>query len=779
MQGSPGRTFCKADRGFRAAEQPMRRLAAFTASFSAGIFLAQYLLPGRWQLPLAAGCFVLMGLAWAARPCLSVRWKAGHAWLRIVLICAGAGLALTYNPANTSWVQAPAERLAGTERQAVMTLVDYPVKTRYGAKAAVRLDIPGLRGKALYYGEDSLLDLRPGNTLSGETAFRSASRIQEDDVTAFTSRGIFLLASGRGEMTAGEGTARSPRWWPVRLGRALREKIQTIFDSDTAPFLIAILTGDKSGLPAEDSTAMSEAGLLHILAVSGMHCAFLLGLIEFFTGRQNRRLTAAAAIPLLGFYMLLTGCSPSVVRACVMLIFLLSAPLFRRESDALTALSAALFLILLQNPFAAKSVSLQLSFAAVSGILWLTPRLSRWLLNGRKPGRAVRFLTVSFSTTMGALVFTVPLSAVYFNILVLLAPVSNLLCLPAASLIFALGLASALTAFVCPPLAAALGLVPALLVRYVLLAARLLSRIPYHAVYFSNPYLKYWLVFAYFLFGLAWRLRGPRRKYATASVLAAVTLLTVVRMGEARDTAGRLNAAVLDVGQGACTVLSSGGRFALVDCGSGNSWYDAGELAADTLQSQGCFRLDTLILTHYDWDHISGVEKLLARLRVARLLAPDTEDDSGLRETVLTAAERCGAEIELVRTEETLELGEAVLTVYPPVGESGDNQRGLACLASAGDYDLLITGDMDSATERRLLEQYDLPDIEALEVGHHGSKSSTSWELLEALKPETAIISVGANSYGHPARQTLRRLQVMDAEIYRTDLQGTIHITVN
>ena len=102
MQGSPGRAFCKADRGFRAAEQPMRRLAAFTASFSAGIFLAQYLLPGRWQLPLAAGCFVLMGLAWAARPCLSARWKAGHAWLRIILICAGAGLALAYNPANTA-----------------------------------------------------------------------------------------------------------------------------------------------------------------------------------------------------------------------------------------------------------------------------------------------------------------------------------------------------------------------------------------------------------------------------------------------------------------------------------------------------------------------------------------------------------------------------------------------------------------------------------------------------------------------------------------------------
>ena len=103
----------------------------------------------------------------------------------------------------------------------------------------------------------------------------------------------------------------------------------------------------------------------------------------------------------------------------------------------------------------------------------------------------------------------------------------------------------------------------------------------------------------------------------------------------------------------------------------------------------------------------------------------------------------------------------------------------MSILCSSGDFDLLITGDMDSNTEEQLLSTYDLPDLEALVVGHHGSKYSTSEALLSTLTPELALISVGDNSYGHPSDQALWRLVQAGAAIYRTDLQGTIHLTVN
>ena len=226
-------------------------------------------------------------------------------------------------------------------------------------------------------------------------------------------------------------------------------------------------------------------------------------------------------------------------------------------------------------------------------------------------------------------------------------------------------------------------------------------------------------------------------------------------------------------------IVRSENRYGLIDCGSSNSWYNAGGIAADMLQSMGCGSLDYLMITHYDSDHVSGVSELLARIPVKTVLLPDAVDDSGLRAVVEEIALRRGASLEYVTERRSYPLGAAEITVCPPLGKEGDNQRGLTYLCSAGEYDLLVTGDMNSATERLLLEAWELPDIEVLAVGHHGSASSTSMDLLKQLKPETALISVGSNSYGHPTNTALRRLLAAGAEVWRTDLHGNIHISVN
>ena len=745
----------------------MRILATFTGAFALGIFLAQYLLPVEWLLPCGAAAFVL------AFGRLFLRNDTGR---RVLMVGVGLALAFGYDWLYIRQVQRPMEELAGTQREMTMTLCDYAISTGYGAKVTVRLeDFPG---KAVYYGEEKLLELEPGQTVTDLVQLQSAARIRDDDVTSFTSKGVFLLAYRRGEASYGEGTSASPRWWPVRMGRAMQSRIAELFMGDEAGFLTAILTGDKSRLSDEGAAALSEAGLYHILAVSGMHCGFLLALVTYLTGKHRRRLTALCALPLLAFYAALTGGSPSVLRSCVMLAFLLAAPVCRRDSDGPTALLAALFLILLANPFAAASISLQLSFTAMAGILFLTPRLYRLLMHGRKGNRVTRFLAAGFSATMGALVFTVPLSGWYFGTLTLISPLSNLLCLWAASGVFVLGLVTVLLGFFCLPPAKLLAVVPALLTRYILLMAGLLAKIPYHAAYFANPYLKYWLAYAYILFLTAWlRRKAPRRKYALAAILTCLTLALTVKLGEWRYHAG-LDVKVLDVGQGQCVLLASGGDFTLVDCGSGNSWYGPGEIASQHLRAMRCRKLDRLVLTHYDSDHISGVRSLLARMDVDTLLVPELADD-GLGGEILELAREHGVTVETVESRTELPMGKAVLTVLPPVGEGEDNERGLSVLASAEDADILITGDMDAATERKFLEAYDLPDIEVLVAGHHGSKYSTSNDLLDALTPETACISVGSNSYGHPADETMRRLAEHGCAIYRTDMQGTIHLSLN
>ena len=712
----------------------MRRLAAFAASFALGIFLAQYLLPQAWLLPAAGGCFAAACLALL----LPGMWRR-----RLLLMGTGLAFALGWNWLHADMVRAPMLALSGTEGPAVMMLTEYAQPTDYGARVTVKLEGFTL-GKAVYYGGEDLLDLTPGQTVEAAVKFQDASRLREDEITNFTADGVFLLAYQRGdEAVYGEGTAGSPRWWPALAARAMQARIGAIFSGDAGGFLRAILTGDRSGLSEEASSDLSQAGLSHILAVSGMHCGFLMALVLLLTGRHRRRLAAGVGVPVLVFYALLTGASPSVVRACVMLLFVLAAPLFGRDSDPPTMLSAALFVILLANPCAAASISLQLSFGAVAGLLWLTPGVYGLLLGDRPRGRLYRLFASSVSSTLGALVFTVPLCAVYFGSVVLVSPVSNLLCLTAASAVFTLGLLAVLASFLVPPLGLLLGVVPALLAEYILWVSGLLSSIPHHAVYLTNPYVKYWLAFVYVLFAARAYLRRPRarRKYALAAVLAALSLVAAVGLGTAHYTRNALDAYVLDVGQGQSVLLASGGAFALVDCGSRNSWYDAGAIAADHLAAMGCGTLDYLILTHYDYDHVSGVMELLARQRVGTVLLPRTAEGGDMRFRIELSARSHGAEVEYVEAEVEYPLGESRLTVYPPTGTG--EQAGVAILCTHGAYDLLITGDMDMAGERALLAEHALPDIEALVAGHHGSASSTSQELLEALRPVAAVFSVG------------------------------------
>lgn len=745
----------------------MRKLAVFAGGFSLGVFLAQYLLPGGWQLAAAVLCLLL--------GCLSLRlpWEKRR---RCVLIGAALALGLGYNWLYARQVQRPMEAMAGAETAVTMTLLDYAEPAAYGTKATVRLQ--GLPGKAVCYGDETLLVLQPGQAIRGTVRLQTSARIRDEGVSVFTSKGVFLLAYARDQLTFGRGNMDSPRWWPVRLGRAMRERIAGMMGGDAAGFLTAILTGDTTVLSDGAAWDLSEAGMYHILAVSGMHCGFLLLLLRGLIGRHRRRLLAGTTAVLLAGYALLAGARPSMVRACVMLVLLLAAPLFRRESDAPTSLLTALFLILLVNPFAAASIGLQLSFGAVAGIFWLTPKLRKILLGQEKHGKVFHFIAIGIATTAGALVFTIPLTAYYFDLVVLVSPISNLLCLWAASVVFITGLIAVFLSFLCPPLGRLLGIVPAVFARYILTIAHLLAKLPYHAVYTANPYLKYWLLFVYLLFALAYLCKPKsRRKYAVAFGCCGAALALTVYLGRARYQAP-LDMLVLDVGQGQSVLLASGGHYALTDCGSANNWNDPAKKALYQLRTMGCRTLDYLILTHYDSDHISGAARVLEQLPVTALVVPEAPEPGSMGAGVLAAAEARGTEVWVLSEVRELPLGQAVLTAYPPLGGGEDNERGLALLASVGETDALITGDMKTSTERKLLEAYELPDIEVLVAGHHGSKSSTSGELLDALTPETACVSVGSNSYGHPAEETLRRLADHGCAVYRTDLQGTIHLSL-
>ncbi len=755
----------------------MRVLATIGFSFSAGVFLAALLPWNGWQL-YAAGGVLLLALAWLFAARKQKYFRRG------LLLLLPLAVSLAYFAGYDHLVRQPIEDRCGAASDFAATVCDWPQATERGAKITVELE--GYhRARAVLYGEAELLAARPGDTVTGTAQWQSAAHFDSDDVTHFNARGVYALLYGREDVRLSAGDGDALRWLPQRAGKAFREKVAAIWDDPrVSGFLTAELTGDKSAMDDGDYLAMQETGLAHLFAVSGLHCAFLVTLLALLISRRQR-LLCAVTIPLLLFYMVMVGMSPSVVRACIMQIFLLIAPLFRRGSDPLTSLAAALLVILLCNPFAAASVSLQLSFSATLGMVLLSPRLYKllagWYKGKCRPLRAALcFVAANLSATLSAVVFTAPLTAWYFRIFVLVAPLSSLLAVPAAGWSFMAAFVTVLLGFVWLPLASLLGWISWVLVRYILWIANGMMSWRYHAVYFTNPYLIYWLLFLYAAFIGCAATPDGKRKYLLASALSVLTLTAAIWVNRQDYQYGVLTALTLDVGQGESVILTSGGETALVDCGSSNSYKDPGGLAADTLHSMGVRELSAVVVTHYHADHTNGLYEVLRRIPVQTIYLPDIEDEYGVRERLVSLAEEKGAQVTYVTKETADTLGDTVLTIYPPVQSGGDlNELGLTALASAGDFDLLITGDMSGSTEKKLVETYALPNIEVLVVSHHGSRYSSNIRFLKAVTPEAAVISVGDNNYGHPSEETLQRLLAVGADIWRTDQQGTIRITVN
>lgn len=755
----------------------MRVLATIGFSFSAGVFLAALLPWNGWQL-YATGGVLLLALAWLFAARKQKYFRRG------LLILLPLAVSLAYFAGYDHLVRQPIENRCGAASDFTATVCDWPQATERGARVTVELE-GYRRARAVLYGEAELLAARPGDTVTGTAQWQSAAHFDSDDVTHFNARGVYALLYGREDVRLSAGDGDALRWLPQRAGKAFREKVAAIWDdARVSGFLTAELTGDKSAMDDGDYLAMQETGLAHLFAVSGLHCAFLVTLLALLISRRQR-LLCAVTIPLLLFYMVMVGMSPSVVRACIMQIFLLIAPLFRRGSDPLTSLAAALLVILLCNPFAAASVSLQLSFSATLGMVLLSPRLYK-LLTGWYKGKcrplrtALCFVAANLSATLSAVVFTAPLTAWYFRIFVLVAPLSSLLAVPAAGWSFMAAFVTVLLGFVWLPLASLLGWISWALVRYILWIANGMMSWRYHAVYFTNPYLIYWLLFLYAAFIGCAATPDGKRKYLLASALSVLTLTAAIWVNRQDYQYGVLTVLTLDVGQGESVILTSGGETALVDCGSSNSYKDPGGLAADTLHSMGVRELSAVVVTHYHADHTNGLYEVLRRIPVQTIYLPDIEDEYGVRERLVSLAEEKGAQVTYVTKETADTLGDTVLTIYPPVQSGGDlNELGLTALASAGDFDLLITGDMSGSTEKKLVETYALPDIEVLVVSHHGSRYSSNIRFLKAVMPEAAVISVGDNNYGHPSEETLQRLLAVGADIWRTDQQGTIRITVN
>lgn len=753
----------------------MRKLAIAVFGFSVAIFCSRYFV--RYDnLLIYAGIALVLSLFAVV--------LTGNMKIRVLIIflslCAGFVWFFTYTTLFIKPHWASHDEIISAN--ALVT--DFPVirETR-GYYVDVTLlceNLPAV-GARLYYNNETIL--KPGDNIYVSGRFRRTD-ISDDGkaINSLSSRGIFQTAYISGNIVITDHGS-SIRHTPKLIANSINDKIKETFADDVSHFLQALLIGKRDDLYRDNalSSSLSASGIIHVVSISGMHISFLMGFLALVI--KNKRLFALYGIPVLLLFMAMTGFTPAVTRAGIMQIFIIFAPLLRRDSDTITSLSAAMLVILVINPYACTSAGLHLSFSATLGIVLFTSGINHAILDNMRKSKAykkaftkalINYASANLSTTIGALIFTIPLSAIHFGYISLIAPLTNLLTIGIISLIFPIGLVITLLSFLSTFLAALLAFPVDMAARYILFITYTLSSVPYSVIYSSNTYIISWLAYIYVLFITISFFKPRPRQYLYPVCISVILLLCVIFASFLFPLNNNDDViTVLDVGQGLSVVISSGDSVMIVDCGSSSG--RAGETTHEYLQNHGHTKIDLIALTHFHADHVNGVEFLLSRVNVSALAVPDP-DGSFLADDIINLARRRQVDIIYVTDVMKVSLGELEITLFPPLGFGDENERGLTVLTT-GSLTALITGDMNSSSERSLLRAYQLPKLDILIVGHHGSRNSTSEELLTHLRPDTALISVGRNSFGHPHKDTLERLTQFSTLIYRTDETGYVSIT--
>lgn len=752
----------------------MRKLATAALAFSAAIFLANYILPGGCLTPLAA-VSALLGAA-------LVRLR--RRWLRpAVIALLFFALGLLEFAAYQCLTIDRAKVFAGEKRAVSGVVLDYPEDCEGYCRLRVRTDAEGMpHFKAIVYDNDKrFLNVEPGRRISFTAKINTADTLFGKPYDNYVINGFFWKMTVKGDETVGDA---SFALWslPVRIRHLLCERVDRLFPEESRIFIKALLLGDKQELYDDDAlyVTLSRAGLMHVAAVSGLHIAFLVGMLLLLFG--NGRRGALAGIALAWCFLLVSGSSKSAVRAAFMQTLLLLAPILRRENDPVTSLSAVLALILAACPFAARSVSLQLSFAAMAGILCFSHAIRSWLL--RPLPKELRHGPLAYvpdvmASSLSVMVFTVPLTALYFSYVPLLAVFSNLLCLWAVSACFCTAWSACLLSSV-PVLGTAAVRVCTALVRYILFCAGRIAAQPHAVLYMETKGALAWMLTSYALLAAGFLLRKRKVIRVLLPVCLSLGMLAGILLHTEKDYRENDRFSILDVGQGQCIAAMAGDDTVVIDCGNSSSLDDAGSVAGEYLLSRGRRSVQLLMLTHLHADHADGVVRLMEMINVEKLVLPAQDGDPGaLYEGIVACAKRHGTEILELERDAELSAGRIGLRIYDAPASGKSAPHSLMARLSIGDADLLVTGDATKKQERGLVEREDLSGTEFVTVGHHGSKNAAAEELLREAGGSLALISVGWNNFGHPTEETLARLSDCGYAVRRTDLDGMIELILS
>ena len=590
---------------------------------------------------------------------------------------------------------------------------------------------------------------------------------------------------------------------PIGAGIALSGRIEQVFAKAFPPKAAAIITamlvGKTESLDGETRGDFMTSGLLHIMAVSGLHIMIIAGLVTAAAGKIGfgMRSSKIVALVFICIFTFAAGFTPSVTRAALAFGLGAVSKIIGKAFDQLTALGCAVIILLAYNPMQAFNTGFILSFASALSICLLSHRLRSFRPMVKLPRMLSDTIRVSVSIGIGCY----PVQTALFHNISTVSVISNILCAPLITATIGAGIITGVTGLI----SAAWAFIPAnIAVNFIWAIERIAAstaRIPNALVRtgaLSPAAILFYYSFISLLFLLIYRYTGAvTREYrlipAAIVLLAGVSLtLAIYALLNPAVGSDKMEIVFLDVGNSNAAYINIGGRYHIIVDAGGTAVYQDRKPDSETrlyeyLSGRGVNAIDLAIATHGDYDHIQGFESIYNDIPVYNTMLPYIYDDqlNGLAELAVANGSKVNwcaagdiARLGSFATVETLSPSAPDDVAKTPAHTMPTNDTGLVVRIVFGEMKVLFCGDISVAVETGLV--YNIGDggltSQLMSVPHHGSKYSSSEAFIMCVSPKTAIAGVGKNNYGHPAPETVDRYESFGADFLRTDRDGMISV---
>ena len=535
-----------------------------------------------------------------------------------------------------------------------------------------------------------------------------------------------------------------------------------------------MILGDTEDLSEELKTDFLNSNLYHILSVSGGQVSnIIIGItILFRLLKIHKKIMDVLCIVILIEFMFLTGLTPSIIRACIMCIISLISGLIIRRYDIANSLGISLLIILINNPFAINSLSVLLSYFGFLGIIVLGSFTIKEV-NKVIKNNILRYILNIVISSVAAQIFIFPIILYIFGTISLTFIFSNLLIIPLSTVITIIGL----FIMICP--LQIFGFVEPL-IELTINIVGFFSNIGISKIYCIIPNIKeiitYYVMSLYLYYMLRrdyiYKIKHFFRKYK--KIIVIILLLSIGTSYIYKNIQKDLYINFIDVGQGDSTLITTQfNKKILIDGGGSEfgSTFDVGEKTLlPYLLKKKIHKLDYVIISHFDSDHVGGILTILEELNVKQVLIPKQVEYSENYNKFLDIIKKRNIKIKIVEEGNTINIDKNTYLdiLWPEEKQIKDNvlnNNSLIVRLCYKNFKMLFTGDIEEIAEQKLLQKYENTEkltADILKVAHHGSKSSSIAEFLEKVNPRIALIGVGKNNkFGHPNAGVLDRLNML------------------